>query len=201
MSWLLRTSTKERKKGSSLCSETHKTSHVAVCPALKQTLNSLTETLPTAALPPHLWERRNPLHTPQQQNSHYDPGLMVPFILVPNQLCTLGNVFYSWSVVSALGRRRELWEGLERRHLLKVAARGSHGIRAHHKGRRGEKGWTGGALSAPSDPQLRCHLEDGLLDPEGGQQNWCRTLSSLPRKGRVGQERRETEEENHREQH
>lgn len=72
--------------------------------------------------------------------------------------------------------------------LLKLAARGSHGIRAvpvhtHQKGRRGEMDCTGGALTAPSDPQLRCYLEDGLLDPEGGQQNWCRTLSSLPRKG------------------
>lgn len=91
--------------------------------------------------------------------------------------------------------------------LPRPAARGSHGSRAvpglaHQKGRRGEVGWAGGgALTAPSDPQLRCHLEDGLLDPEGGQQNWCRTLSSLPRKGRRGQERKETEEENHREQH
>lgn len=80
--------------------------------------------------------------------------------------------------------------------LLKLAARGSHGIRAvpvhtHQKGRRGEMDCTGGALTAPSDPQLRCYLEDGLLDPEGGQQNWCRTLSSLPRKGGGKKEERQ----------
>lgn len=40
-----------------------------------------------------------------------------------------------------------------------------------------------------SDPELLCYLEDGLLDPEGGQQNWCRTLSSLPRKRRARKKR------------
>lgn len=58
------------------------------------------------------------------------------------------------------------------------------------EGHRG--GWAGGAaLSAPSDPQLRCHLEDGLLEPEGGQQNWCRTLSSLPRNGERARKKRD----------
>lgn len=42
-----------------------------------------------------------------------------------------------------------------------------------------------------SDPELLCYLEDGLLDPEGGQQNWCRTLSSLPRKRRGKKEKRQ----------
>lgn len=149
-----------------------------------------------SSLPPHIWERRNPVglcppqHTAmnrQQQNSHYTSGLMVLFILVQNKLCIWGICLQLACVLSTGQEERAVGRPGEEA-LLKLAARGSHGIRAvpvhtHQKERRGEMDCTGGALTAPSDPQLRCYLEDGLLDPEGGQQNWCRTLSSLPRKG------------------
>lgn len=72
---------------------------------------------------------------------------------------------------------------------LRLAARGPRhacsASRAHREG--GEDRWADGHGHCSTGwAQLRCHLEDGLLDPEGGQQNWCRTLSSLPRKGRGG---------------
>lgn len=57
------------------------------------------------------------------------------------------------------------------------------------------------ALCTLSDPELLCYLEDGLLDPEGGQQNWWRTLSSLPRRAKKEGKERKIEEQNHREQY
>lgn len=57
--------------------------------------------------------------------------------------------------------------------------------------RRGSGIYRCGALTAQfSDSELLCYLEDGLLDPEGGQQNWWRTLSFLPMSGK----KREIEE-------
>lgn len=52
-----------------------------------------------------------------------------------------------------------------------------------------------------SDPELLCYLEDGLLDPEGGQQNWWRTLSSLPRWAKKKRERERERNRITREQH
>lgn len=87
----------------------------------------------------------------------------------------------------------------------KVAARGSRGIRAvpvlaQQKGRRAEMGWAGGAaLAAPSDPSSAVIWRMGCWTPRVGSRTGAGHCP--PCREREGQEREETEEENHREQH
>lgn len=108
---------------------------------------------------------------------------MVLFILVENKACTIGICLQLCSQKWAGGEScGEAWRG----GMAQTGSTGSRGSASPgtQKGRRGEMGWMNTGQWSTDWAQLRCYLEDGLLDPEGGQQNWCMPLSSLPRKGR-----------------
>lgn len=135
---------------------------------------------------------------------------MVLFILVQNKLCTLRiRLQFACGLNTSQKEEscRKAWRGDYQASMAKIygcAIRNNSNLtwirilwhpcrgqsHTHQKERRDEL-YICGTDCILSDPELLCYLEDGLLDPEGGQQNWCRTLSSLPRKRGGKKEKRQ----------